>query len=66
MDDAFKTYACYALCIIAGWLIVRHVREIWIAWYNGVDLKLSMTVRVSIGLQILVNLTAIVLALIVA
>jgi len=63
MYDALRVSACYALCIFAAWLIVVQVREFWIAWYNGVTLRMSMVTKASVGLQILVNLAAMVLAL---
>ena len=63
MEDVLRSTACFALCAVSLWLIVGAVRELWIAWYNGVALSLSMATKISVGLQILVNLAAIVLAL---
>jgi hypothetical protein len=66
MGDALRAAACYVLCLVAAWLILRDVRELFIAWYSGVGTEIPMSVRVAAGMQILVNLAAMWLALMAA
>ncbi len=52
----------YVLAAIASWLLMCQVRELFIAYYNGVALEASKSTKVLATMQAIVNLAAVLLA----
>jgi hypothetical protein len=50
------------LCVASAWLIYCTGTELFIAWYSGSEADIGLLAWVTLGVQVIVNLVAAVLA----